>query len=557
MEVPIPAFVVDVGSLATRVGYAGDDCPWQFHPSFVGISASSKELRFPLSFSEKRRHLAVEPCLYPTFPSASSLSPSPSSSPASLLPSYSLHEDAFECILRSSISCCLSPSPAACAPAGDFCAPDDFGAAGESLRDFPVLLSEPNLHCRALREKMVELAFEKLDVPALYLAPRAMLACFAVGRSGGLVVDVGASSLSIAPVVEGFCLHREAGEWPVAGDFLDRVFSCALTRHNLPLLPLFATHKKYGAGAGGGGGGASASAPLLGSTRPHAASSAAVGADAGAKARAQARRRELLDWEGVEESFLYQSQAAALRHMRETFCSLFLGEAPTAAEPKPAAATGGPGLAPEKAPQKCPLRPLALPAPAREKAFAPSRWLAMLPAPGGNVRSLHGASVALLGSQNALELPDGTRLQGDELSNTIPEVLFHPQAILQPLAEEEAWVCEPAVEAFRGITEEIHAVASRVEAEARKDVFNGIVLAGGCSGIPGLYERLSRELTRDASITMGLKWRLLALPSLFERRISSWIGGSILASMSAFQSLWCSREEYDEHGASIVERKCY
>jgi hypothetical protein len=34
-----------------------------------------------------------------------------------------------------------------------------------------------------------------------------------------------------------------------------------------------------------------------------------------------------------------------------------------------------------------------------------------------------------------------------------------------------------------------------------------------------------------------------------------WIGGSILASLSTFQQMWISKQEYDESGPSIVHRK--
>ena len=42
-----------------------------------------------------------------------------------------------------------------------------------------------------------------------------------------------------------------------------------------------------------------------------------------------------------------------------------------------------------------------------------------------------------------------------------------------------------------------------------------------------------------------------------ERRDSTWIGGSILASLSTFQQMWITSEEYYEYGPSIVHRKCF
>ncbi|XDV53105.1 hypothetical protein PO909_021689 [Leuciscus waleckii] len=42
-----------------------------------------------------------------------------------------------------------------------------------------------------------------------------------------------------------------------------------------------------------------------------------------------------------------------------------------------------------------------------------------------------------------------------------------------------------------------------------------------------------------------------------ERKYSVWIGGSILASLSTFQQMWISKDEYEEAGPSIVHRKCF
>jgi actin-related protein len=50
-----------------------------------------------------------------------------------------------------------------------------------------------------------------------------------------------------------------------------------------------------------------------------------------------------------------------------------------------------------------------------------------------------------------------------------------------------------------------------------------------------------------------MKIKIIAPP---ERKYSVWIGGSILASLSTFQQMWISKQEYDESGPSIVHRKC-
>ena len=51
-----------------------------------------------------------------------------------------------------------------------------------------------------------------------------------------------------------------------------------------------------------------------------------------------------------------------------------------------------------------------------------------------------------------------------------------------------------------------------------------------------------------------MKIKVVAPP---ERKYSVWIGGSILSSLSTFQSMWISKAEYDESGPAIVHRKCF
>lgn len=69
---------------------------------------------------------------------------------------------------------------------------------------------------------------------------------------------------------------------------------------------------------------------------------------------------------------------------------------------------------------------------------------------------------------------------------------------------------------------------------------------------PGITDRLQHEVTNMAPSSMRVK--VIAPP---ERKYSVWIGGSILASLSTFQQMWISKQEYDESGPSIVHRKCF
>jgi len=92
----------------------------------------------------------------------------------------------------------------------------------------------------------------------------------------------------------------------------------------------------------------------------------------------------------------------------------------------------------------------------------------------------------------------------------------------------------------------------KCDVDVRKDLYNNIVLSGGTTMFPGIAERLSKEVSALAPSSMKIK--VVAPP---ERRYSVWIGGSILSSLSTFQTMWITKAEYDESGPSIVHRKCF
>ena len=83
----------------------------------------------------------------------------------------------------------------------------------------------------------------------------------------------------------------------------------------------------------------------------------------------------------------------------------------------------------------------------------------------------------------------------------------------------------------------------------RRDLYGNVVLSGGTTMFPGIAHRMLKELTSLSPSSTKVK--IVAPP---ERKYSVWFGGSILASLSTFQNLWCSKQEYDEFGPGIVYR---
>ncbi|CAF4508759.1 unnamed protein product, partial [Rotaria socialis] len=139
--------------------------------------------------------------------------------------------------------------------------------------------------------------------------------------------------------------------------------------------------------------------------------------------------------------------------------------------------------------------------------------------------------------EKSYELPDGQVITIGNERFRCPESLFQPSFLGMEVA---------------GIHETTFNSIMKCDIDIRKDLYANTVLSGGTSMYPGIADRMQKEITALAPSTMKIK--IIAPP---ERKYSVWIGGSILASLSTFQQMWISKQEYDEAGPSIVHRKCF
>ncbi|OQR69271.1 actin protein 6B [Tropilaelaps mercedesae] len=92
------------------------------------------------------------------------------------------------------------------------------------------------------------------------------------------------------------------------------------------------------------------------------------------------------------------------------------------------------------------------------------------------------------------------------------------------------------------------------DVDVRPALYGNITLVGGATLLQGYGERLQRDLSCKTPPSMRLKFIAPNTPA--ERRFAPWIGGSILASLGTFQQMWISKQEYEEGGKQVVERKC-
>ncbi|KAN0063257.1 Centractin [Thecaphora frezii] len=123
-------------------------------------------------------------------------------------------------------------------------------------------------------------------------------------------------------------------------------------------------------------------------------------------------------------------------------------------------------------------------------------------------------------------LPDGNAVKLGPERFRAPEILFNP--------ELRGLECP-------GVHQIIMDAINRVDLDLRRDLYANVVLSGGTTLTKGFGDRLLVEVKK---LSVGqMKVKIFAPP---ERKYSTWIGGSILASLSTFKKMWVSAEEYNE-----------
>nr|CCA14700.1 actinlike protein putative [Albugo laibachii Nc14] len=163
------------------------------------------------------------------------------------------------------------------------------------------------------------------------------------------------------------------------------------------------------------------------------------------------------------------------------------------------------------------------------------------------------------------ELPDGTRLILGKECHLAPELFFSPsnqfpvhndyetvEIKKEDTDLEEASIqtpCSTHAKSPQSLQAMVYDAVQKCDADLRREMLNSIILCGGGSLLPGLMERLHTELS--GMISSSFKIRFLNMMKV-ERRFSTFIGGSILASLGSFQQLWVSSSEYQEMGASAI-----
>eukprot|EP00949_MAST-11_sp_MAST-11-sp1_P001996 g1996.t1 len=136
-------------------------------------------------------------------------------------------------------------------------------------------------------------------------------------------------------------------------------------------------------------------------------------------------------------------------------------------------------------------------------------------------------------------LPDGRQITVGAERFRAAEVLFNPSLVGTE---------------YGGMHECLTNAVFKTDIDLRKTLFKDIVLAGGSTMLPGIGDRLLSEVRKKVqdSKCYEVQIRISAPPN---RQYLTWVGGSILASLAAFKTMWVKKEEYEDHGAGVMHQR--
>jgi centractin len=134
-------------------------------------------------------------------------------------------------------------------------------------------------------------------------------------------------------------------------------------------------------------------------------------------------------------------------------------------------------------------------------------------------------------------LPDGRPINLGAEKYRAPEILFSPDKV--------------GLE-YPGVQECLMHSIQKADVDLRKTLLSSIYLAGGTTTMPGFAERLLNDMRKMSPKEIKIK---IIAPA--ERKLTCWLGGSILSSLAAFKNMWIKKQEYEEEGKRILHSRSF
>jgi len=136
------------------------------------------------------------------------------------------------------------------------------------------------------------------------------------------------------------------------------------------------------------------------------------------------------------------------------------------------------------------------------------------------------------GLEKQYTLPDGQIITVGNQRFRCPEALFTPTL----LGREGG-----------GISQLSYDSIMKCDIDVRADLRKNIIISGGSTMFKNLEKRLKADI--EALVPAGEEVTIVASP---ERKYAVWLGGSILSSLTSFEDMWVTKNQYDEAGPAVV-----
>ncbi|GMM38658.1 Arp7 protein [Saccharomycopsis crataegensis] len=187
MSFTIPSVVIENGSTNTRAGFSNDEIPPLVFSSNYGENSQSHEI-----FVGDDIYLKNRPSKYQDLEVFSMLNDG-------MVYNWDNLEKNWEYIFKSL----------------------KVYGHGDSEDVYPLVTTEVSWNSKKNKKKLGELAFEKFEVPSFSLLKNPLCITYGLGRSNGLIIDIGGSVMSVTGVVDGNILTKSAVHSKYAGDYLN------------------------------------------------------------------------------------------------------------------------------------------------------------------------------------------------------------------------------------------------------------------------------------------------------------------------------------------------
>ena len=448
------------------------------------------------------------------------------------------------------------------------------GTPDSVIDKHPVLMIERSYNPPATRQLMTELLFEELQVPAMFLGKDAVMACYGCGRTSATVIDIGYSGTTVTPVFEGYVENKGIRRNPTASIFhmdemiisnLDKSYYKKKKQKNTyTVMPLYQLRQKnhklrklsihtaarlhLASQCREEGAGVTINTAIDSNTIGNATDSALLKSNMASTFNAPSKPFELPDGTVIDvpssdrfrvADIIYGTDDSS-QQVRDT---RFL-DVKTKIQDYVSSISASFDSNDENYKRQL----------AREAVG--------IVADGNNNNNNSRLKRPRRGGGNT---NNASANSNDDSGNNISK----STVVTRPRKTTVAWqrACQGQIQTLldeqltsSSIANMVCDAAYRCDREQQAILLGNVIVCGGGSCIGPTEQAVPDNIRDNIEVLIHQHtpgWRVKVLsPSINERAVLPWIGGSILGSLGTFHEMWITKAEYEEYGSAIVNRKC-